>query len=315
MRATIPKTIHYCWFGEGPKNELIQRCIASWREWLPDYGIVEWNESNFDPASHPFAAEMYHRKKWAFLADYVRMWVLYHQGGVYLDVDVELFGPLDRFLEHSAFSGVERMNTHLSAFNPQCFGAVSGHPWIEECLAYYDSVDLTNSSLLFLTNTSIVSKLLIDRWGALAKDRYQVLHSSQDPGRGADIVLYPSWVLCLPNYWVRPSALHHFAGSWLPPKDSSAKGSPLSRLPLPRQPWLSDWQVSAGASGHPLAYYYTPPLLYPLLDSTCALYLWPRQLLRRAVRALKLRLKLDPDKALLGQLTDRSSGRDAPDQS
>ena len=87
----IPKTIHYCWFGGGEKSKLIQKCIKSWKRFCPDYPIVEWNESNFPLASAPpYVKQAYEAKKWAYVADYARLKILFDNGGVYMDTDVEL---------------------------------------------------------------------------------------------------------------------------------------------------------------------------------------------------------------------------------
>ena len=84
----IPKIVHYCWFGRNPLPPLAQTCIASWRKFLPDYDIREWNEDNFDVNSIPYTAEAYRQKKYAFVSDYARFWILYHHGGLYFDTDM-----------------------------------------------------------------------------------------------------------------------------------------------------------------------------------------------------------------------------------
>jgi hypothetical protein len=89
------KFIHYCWFGNNPKSELIEKCIDSWKKYCPDYEIKEWNESNFDFHCCRYVEEAYAMKKWAFVSDYCRFWVLFHYGGIYLDTDVEIIKPLD----------------------------------------------------------------------------------------------------------------------------------------------------------------------------------------------------------------------------
>ena len=101
----IPKIIHYCWFGGNPMPDSFQKCIDSWKQVMPEYEIVCWDESNFDLTSVPFVSEAAEMKKWAFVSDYVRLYALYYQGGIYLDTDVEIVQPLDRFLMHSFFSG------------------------------------------------------------------------------------------------------------------------------------------------------------------------------------------------------------------
>lgn len=103
----IPKTIHYCWFGRGELPSLAKRCIASWRQFFPDYEIKEWNEDNFDVNIIPYTAEAYKAGKYAFVSDYARFWVLYHFGGVYFDTDVEVIKPMDDVLEKGPFMGFE----------------------------------------------------------------------------------------------------------------------------------------------------------------------------------------------------------------
>uniref|UniRef100_UPI004027572F glycosyltransferase n=1 Tax=Segatella hominis TaxID=2518605 RepID=UPI004027572F len=103
----IPKIIHYCWFGLGPLPELAQKCIASWKKYLPDYEIKEWNEDNFDVNIIPYTAEAYQAKKYAFVSDYARFWILYKYGGIYFDTDVEVIRPIDDIVERGNFMGFE----------------------------------------------------------------------------------------------------------------------------------------------------------------------------------------------------------------
>ena len=79
----IPKVIHYCWFGGNEKPDIIKKCIQSWREKCPDYEIKEWNESNFDVTINRYMYEAYQNKKWGFVPDYARAWIIYHYGGIY----------------------------------------------------------------------------------------------------------------------------------------------------------------------------------------------------------------------------------------
>lgn len=103
----IPKVIHYCWFGRNPLPKLALKCIASWKKFLPDYEIKEWNEDNFDVNIIPYTAEAYKAKKYAFVSDYARFWILYHYGGIYFDTDVEVIKPMDDIIERGAFMGIE----------------------------------------------------------------------------------------------------------------------------------------------------------------------------------------------------------------
>jgi len=97
----IPKIIHYCWFGGAEKPVLIKHCIASWRKRLPDYEIKEWNESNFDVNMAPLSKEAYAARKWAFVADYCRIYALATEGGIYMDTDIIVLRPFDEFLKYS----------------------------------------------------------------------------------------------------------------------------------------------------------------------------------------------------------------------
>ena len=100
----IPKKIHYCWFGGNPLPEDVKEYIASWRKYCPDYEIIEWNESNFDINCCAYVKEAYEAKKWAFVTDYVRLYALYHHGGIYMDTDVEVVKSLNDLLKSVSYS-------------------------------------------------------------------------------------------------------------------------------------------------------------------------------------------------------------------
>ena len=106
-KPQIPKIIHYCWFGRNPLPPLAEKCIASWKQYLPDYEIKEWNEDNFDVCMNPYIEEAYHLKKYAFVSDFARFDILYEHGGLYFDTDVEVIKSFDGLLDHNAFFGFE----------------------------------------------------------------------------------------------------------------------------------------------------------------------------------------------------------------
>lgn len=111
MKNKIPKRIHYIWFGNGEKSELIKKCIASWKKYLKDWEFIEWNENNYDIKKCEYIKEAYQEKKYAFAADYARFDILYEYGGVYLDTDVELLKAIpEEFLKYNGFTGVESNN-------------------------------------------------------------------------------------------------------------------------------------------------------------------------------------------------------------
>lgn len=104
----IPKIIHYCWFGGKEKPEDVMGCIRSWKQYLPDYKVVEWNEGNFNiDGSNQYVKDAYRCKKWAFVSDYARLHALYEHGGLYFDTDVEVFKNFDPLLEAPCFFGFE----------------------------------------------------------------------------------------------------------------------------------------------------------------------------------------------------------------
>ena len=106
---SIPKKIHYCWFGGNPLPESALKCIESWKKYCPDYEIIEWNESNFDVNCCAYTKEAYEAKKWAFVSDYARFWILYHEGGVYFDTDVEVIRPINEIINKGSFMGCEKL--------------------------------------------------------------------------------------------------------------------------------------------------------------------------------------------------------------
>jgi len=153
----IPKKIHYCWFGGNPLPKTALKCIDSWKTYLPDFEIKEWNEQNFDVMMNDYTRYCYENKRWAFLSDYARLWVVAHEGGVYFDVDVEVVRSLSSVEEFktcgvvsstvedqdecqvdgnvSAFFGWELPNYVNTGIG---FGAVAGHPALKEMMKVYE---------------------------------------------------------------------------------------------------------------------------------------------------------------------------------
>ena len=165
----IPKKIHYVWLGKGEKNDRIKHCIESWKKYLPNYEIIEWNEDNFDIEYNDFTKKAYENKKWAFVSDVVRLYALYKEGGIYMDTDVEVYKPLDEFLNEEGFSGFECKHYPVTA----TLGAVKGNPVIKLMLDYYNAIDFKmydnwQDYITYQeTNTCIMSNIL----GMLGIDR------------------------------------------------------------------------------------------------------------------------------------------------
>lgn len=138
MNNIIPKKIHYCWFGNSKKSNLIKKCIKSWKKNCPDYEIIEWNESNFNLNDNVYVKQAYENKKWAFVSDYVRLYVIYNEGGIYLDTDVELFKSLDEFLNYNSFFSLELSGYIATGLG---FGAKKGNFLVKKMLNDYSNIN------------------------------------------------------------------------------------------------------------------------------------------------------------------------------
>lgn len=155
----IPKIIHYCWFGNGEMPELVERCTASWHKHMPNWEYRLWCEDNFDISTAPrYVQEAYTAKKYAFVSDYVRLWALEREGGLYMDVDFEVYRPFDDLMEkYDAFAGYEG-----SKRNPVMMGVIAAkahHLWIQGMMQTYTdrafvladgSLDMTPNTGYFL---------------------------------------------------------------------------------------------------------------------------------------------------------------------
>ena len=159
----IPKIIHYCWFGRNPLTPLAQRCIASWRQFFPDYEIREWNEDNFDVNIIPYTDEAYKVGKYAFVSDYARFWVLYKYGGVYFDTDVEVIRPMDDVVERGPFMGFELMGDKIAVNPGQGLAAEPGMLLYKTILNRYEHLSflLPDESINPCMMIPMVTELLV----------------------------------------------------------------------------------------------------------------------------------------------------------
>lgn len=158
----IPKIIHYCWFGEQNKKKYVNKYINKWKEYLPDYEIIEWNESNFNISTSPqFVREAYNEGKYAFVSDYVRLYVLYKYGGIYLDTDIEIKKSFNDLLNLDYFMGYENEQYIATCV----IGSTINNKLIKYFLSYYDGKVFVNPDGSFNThtNTKIITKMLNDK--------------------------------------------------------------------------------------------------------------------------------------------------------
>lgn len=156
----IPKIIHYCWFGRGEMPQLAKDCIASWQKYMPDWEYKLWNEDGFDVKQVPYTKEAYEAGKYAFVSDYVRLWALENCGGLYLDVDFEVYKPFGDLVHYHAFAGFEG-----SKFSPVMMGVIASEPhgeWVKEQLAGYQGRHFLkrDGSLDLTTNVQFVTEIM-----------------------------------------------------------------------------------------------------------------------------------------------------------
>lgn len=155
----IPKIIHYCWFGRNSLPASAKKCIASWRKYLPDHEIKEWNEENFDVNSIPYTQQAYAAKKYAFVSDYARFWILYHYGGIYFDTDVEIIANMDDIIAKGPFMGIEKSASldGKPMVNPGLgIGVEIRHPFFEKMLKIYQKLKFKKADGT-LDDTTIVT--------------------------------------------------------------------------------------------------------------------------------------------------------------
>ena len=154
--SKIPHIIHYCWIGGAPLPELAEWCIASWHKYMPDWEYMRWDESSFDIAAAPlYVRQAYEARKFAFVSDYVRLWALEQYGGLYMDVDFEVYRPFDELMDkYLAFAGYEG-----SKCQPVMQGVLASEPhgaWVKDMLATYEGREFikADGSLDLTPNTS-----------------------------------------------------------------------------------------------------------------------------------------------------------------
>lgn len=218
----IPRKIHYCWFGRGEMPDLALKCIKSWHKYMPDYEYKLWNEEVFDVNQVPYVMEAYENRKYAFVTDYVRLWALYKEGGIYMDTDVEILKPLDDLLQLTAFTGYEGSKTH-----PPVTGLMASEPngiWVKEQLdTYLDAHFVKEDGTLDVTTNTLRIANKMRENGFVQNGEYQVYK---------DMHIFPVEYFC-PRQTTGEVLInehtycdHHFMGTW----DDSKKRGLIHRM-------------------------------------------------------------------------------------
>lgn len=210
----IPKKIHYCWFGNAKRPMREQRCIASWKRLMPDFELVLWNEESFDVTKVAFTNEAYENKKYAFVSDYVRLYALLNEGGIYLDTDVELLKSIADFTKFEAFGSFETP----TVIQTGVIGSIPNGNLVKKMFSYYKDRKFILSDGTFnqVPNSKILTNILLEE-GLVLNNKQQSLPSFE---------LFPTAYFCPINQATQEVVvtsetycIHYLSGSWLSKKD------------------------------------------------------------------------------------------------
>lgn len=213
----IPRIIHYCWFGRGPMPDLTLKCIESWHKHMPDYEYRMWNEDNFDIGAVPYAKEAYEARKYAFVSDYVRLYALYSEGGIYLDTDVEVLKPFDDLLALSGFIGFEG-----SKHKPVGTGTIActrHGEWVTDILRMYEPLHFrqADGTIDLTPNPVRISRHM--REHGFVQNGEKTIYK--------DMHVFPTDYFCprqtTGEYFLTDNTYcdHHFMGSWDDPQKTN----------------------------------------------------------------------------------------------
>ena len=218
----IPKIIHYCWFGKGAMPELVERCITSWKMYMSDWDFHLWSEENFYITSAPqYVREAYEAKKYAFVSDYVRLWALEREGGLYLDTDVEVLKSFEPLMNDTAFIGLEES---LALLPGTCVMACEAHcQWVKDMLATYEDAHFLceDGALDLTTNVQRMGKRMLQ--GGLQHER-KVQFLSQ---WGLRVYTHDYFSPITSTRVMRKSkntyCIHRFTGTWVDGKKGGVR--------------------------------------------------------------------------------------------
>lgn len=215
----IPKIIHYCWFGGKEKPDNVQKCIESWKKYLPEYKLIEWNEQNFEVNNLRYTKEAYHAGKYAFVSDVARIEALYKYGGIYMDTDVEVLRTFNSLLDAKCILGMEEKEYVATSF----MAFESKHPLVKEFIDLYQNLSFydKNGKIITGTNVAKLTNMLIKK-GFVRENYYQELKDG--------IRIYPKeyfspydYINCHYEITEKSYCVHHFAETWMSTKEQFKK--------------------------------------------------------------------------------------------
>lgn len=214
----ISKVIHLCWLSGDPYPEKIKKCIDSWKRVLPDYQIMLWDTKRFDLNSSIWVKQAFEAKKYAFAADYIRFYALYHYGGIYLDSDVEVLKSFDDLLHLPYFAGAEKAGTIEAAI----MGSEPHNPWIKKCLDYYENREFIKPDGSF--DIRKLPEIMNDEISKIQP----INNISLEESKHLEKLDFENQVIVLPDEYFSPKvfdsrqvlltpntyAIHHYENSW-----------------------------------------------------------------------------------------------------
>lgn len=209
----IPKVIHYCWFGRNPLPKLAVKCIDSWKKFLPDYEIKEWNEDNYDIRKIPYISQAYDAKKYAFVSDFARFDILYQYGGLYFDTDVEVIKDLSPILDAGAFMGVEGAGALAAGLG---IASPAASKIFKEIIdSYIDDTFLYADDSMNLNTVVVRVSDIFRKYGFNGENKIQDV---------CGIKIYPKEYFCPVDTFDgglhitdNTYTIHHYAQSWVSP--------------------------------------------------------------------------------------------------
>jgi hypothetical protein len=233
--VNIPKTIHYCWLSGDKMSNDMKICVDSWKKHMPEYAFVLWDMNKFDISSHVFVKEACRVKKWAFASDYIRLYALYTEGGVYLDTDVYVKKSFNDFLGNGFFTGIEyhegfakngahllnedgslknknsgEIFTHGIQMQAAILGGVKGHPFLKDCLDWY------NGKHFILDDGAYYDKLISPYIYAHVATEYGFRYKNELQELKNNMTVYPTSVFAgsLSQSEENTYAVHRCDGTW-----------------------------------------------------------------------------------------------------
>ena len=234
----IPKIIHYCWLSNDPIPQKLKECMETWKEKLPDYEFILWNFDRFDKNSSIWVQQAFDNKKYAFAADYIRLFAIYNYGGIYMDMDIEVLKDFESLLNQNLMIAYE--NPEKTGIEAGCFGSEKKNSFIEDCLGYYkDRAFIKNDgSFDILPLPKIMLKFLSAHQDVMPYDWHYFTNKSYHTGKISTTE--------------KSYSIHRFAGSWssaAQKKYDAYRKMFYSKFPKPLAKMLSfcafiKWQIT-----------------------------------------------------------------------